>query len=79
MYRDVVFPGVICLCICMHDYAFMGEQAGVFIATCGAPKPTSAILLALYIKNSITYIYLELRVYADVPQNMCRGQRQLAG
>lgn len=63
----------------MHDYAFMGEQAGVFIATRGAPKSTSAILLALYIKNSITYIYLEIRVYADVPQNMCRGQRQFAG
>lgn len=61
----------------MHDYAFMGEQAGVFIATRGAPASTSAILLALYIKNSITYIYLE--IYADVPQNMCRGQRQFAG
>lgn len=62
------------MCICMHDYAFMSEQAGMFIATCGAPKSTSTILLALY----ITYICLEIRVYAVVPQNTCRGQRQLA-
>lgn len=77
MYCDVIFTGV-CLCVyvCVIMHSWVSKQVCLQLPV-EPQTSTSAIFLALYIKNSITYIYLEIRVL-QMSHKTCGGQRQLA-